>query len=69
MNDEMILEQIEALLDTQPDAKQVAMCLMIIARIAGRARTDADRGQIMMLVRHLLGSVIETMEGEILQKH
>lgn len=69
MNDEMILDQIEALLDAQPDAKQVAMCLMMIGRIAGRARTDADRGQIMMSVRLFLGSVIETMEGEILQNH
>ncbi|WP_283808499.1 hypothetical protein [Bradyrhizobium japonicum] len=34
MNDEMPLEQIEALLDIQPGAKQVAMCFMMIARIA-----------------------------------
>lgn len=69
MNDKMTLDQIEALLDDQPDVNQVGLCLMMIGRIAGRTRTDADRGKMLMAVRMFLDSVIELMEGEMLQKH
>jgi hypothetical protein len=69
MNNETILEQIEGVMDNQPAAKQIGMCLMMIARIAERARTDAHRGQIIMSVRLFLDSVIETMEGDPPKKH